>query len=417
MKMRVLGKIHILGVAVLASALQLSAATFEPDLDAEPHRYFEREATDRFTRRMEHLGSERMPLDRSGELAFVKSLLKALEIPESSQLLVFSNTSLQLSLINPSNPRALYFNDDLYLGWVPGGKIEVATIDAELGAVFYIFDIPRDGGPVRVERAKRCMNCHANEDTFEVPGLVVKSVAPAAGGGSLDTFRKELSGHGVPISERFGGWHVTADAGLPGHLGNKVGRLFQGEITWTPLEPGKRFSWSRYPVPSSDLVAHLVHEHQVGGVNRMVRAQYRIRALRHAAGGALGKDALVEVDGDVKEIVRYLLFADEAPLKSGNLSVDGDFASAFSAGRKLAGGRSLKDLDLRTRLFRYRCSYLVHTPLFVGLDPELRRRVLEGMRVALAPGEGPPEFRYLAEDEKQAIRAILQETVSGWGGK
>lgn len=417
MKTRAFREIPVLGVAVLASVLSLSSATFEPDLDAEPHRYFEREATDRFTRRMGDLGSERMPLDRSSELAFVKSLLKALEIPESSQLLVFSNTSLQLSLINPSNPRALYFNDDLYLGWVPGGKIEVATIDAELGAVFYIFDIPRDGGPVRVERAKRCMNCHANEDTFEVPGLAVKSVAPAAGGGSLDTFRKELSGHGVPISERFGGWHVTGDSGLKEHLGNKVGRLFQGDITWTPLEPGKRFAWSRYPVPTSDLVAHLVHEHQVGGVNRMVRAQYRIRALRHGGGGVLGKEALARVDADAKEIVRYVLFADEVPLKAGNLSVEGDFVTAFGAGRKMVGGRSLKDFDLRTRLFRHRCSFLVHTPLFGGLDPELRKRVLDGMRAALAPGEGAPEFRYLGEDEKQGIRAILHETVPGWGGK
>lgn len=417
MKTRAFGKIPDLGVAVLASVLSLSSATFEPDLDAEPHRYFEREATDRFTRRMGELGSERMPLDRSSELAFVKSLLKALEIPESSQLLVFSNTSLQLSLINPSNPRALYFNDDLYLGWVPGGKIEVATIDAQLGAVFYIFDIPRDGGPVRVERAKRCMNCHANEDTFEVPGLAVKSVAPAAGGGSLDTFRKELSGHGVPISERFGGWHVTGDSGLKEHLGNKMGRLFQGDISWTPLEPGQRFSWSRYPVPTSDLVAHLVHEHQVGGVNRMVRAQYRIRALRHAAGGILGKEALAEVDADAKEIVRYLLFADEVPLKAGNLSIDGDFATAFTKGSRSVGGRSLKDFDLRTRLFRHRCSFLVHTALFDGLDPELRKRVLDGMRAALAPGQGAPEFRNLAEDEKQGIRAILQESVPGWGGK
>jgi hypothetical protein len=405
------------GVAVMASVWRLSAATFEPELDAVPHRYFEREATDRFTRRMGDLGSERLPLDRSSELAFVKSLLKALEVPESSQMLVFSNTSLQLSLINPSNPRALYFNDDLYLGWVPGGKIEVATIDAELGAVFYIFDIPQEGGPVRVERAKRCMNCHANEDTFEVPGLVVKSVAPAVGGGSLDAFRKELSGHGVPISERFGGWHVTGDAGVKGHLGNQLGRLYQGEITWTPLEPGKRFGWNRYPVPTSDLVAHLVHEHQVGGVNRMVRAQYRIRALRHVGGGVLGKEASAEVDADVREVVRYLLFADEVPLTAGALSSEGDFARAFVVGRKAVGGRSLKDLELRTRLFRHRCSFLVHTPLFAGLDPELRKRVLDGMGMALAPGEGAVEFRYLGEDEKQTIRGILRETVAGWGGR
>ena len=204
---------------------------------------------------------------------------------------------------------------------------------------------------------------------------------------------------------------------MKGHLGNQLGRLYQGEITWTPLEPGKRFAWNRYPVPTSDLVAHLVHEHQVGGVNRMVRAQYRIRALRHAGGGVLGKEASAEVDADVREVVRYLLFADEFPLTAGAVSSDGGFARAFAVGRKAVGGRSLKDLELRTRLFRHRCSFLVHTPLFEGLDPELRKRVLDGMGVALAPGEGAVEFRYLGEDEKQAIRGILRETVAGWGGR
>jgi hypothetical protein len=183
------------------------------------------------------------------------------------------------------------------------------------------------------------------------------------------------------------------------------------------LEPGKRFAWNRYPVPTSDLVAHLVHEHQVGGVNRMVRAQYRIRALRHVGGGVLGKEASAEVDADVREVVRYLLFADEVPLTAGALLSEGDFARAFVVGRKAVGGRSLKDLELRTRLFRHRCSFLVHTPLFAGLDPELRKRVLDGMGMALAPGEGAVEFRYLGEDEKQTIRGILRETVAGWGGR
>lgn len=258
-------------------------------LDSEPHRYFQRTAQDRFSRRIPELAEGRLPLDRSSERAFLKSLLQALGIPESSQLLVFSNTSLQLSLINPGNPRALYFSDDLYLGYVPGGKIEVATIDAELGAVFYIFDIPRNDSRVVVERARRCMNCHANEDTLKVPGLSVKSVAPGPGGGSLDTFHAGQSGHPVPLSERFGGWYVTGTGGFDQHWGNRMGRLFQGELSATPLEPGTQFSFARYPVDTSDLLAHLLHEHQVGGFNRLIRAQYRFRELRHQNQGALPK--------------------------------------------------------------------------------------------------------------------------------
>jgi hypothetical protein len=407
------GALALTLMAVVASG----AAEFEPDLSAEAHRYFDRVPTDRFTRRLDELEGGRVELDRSSELAFVKSLLKALGIPESSQMLVFSNTSLQLSLINPSNPRALYFNDELYLGWVPGGKIEMATIDAELGAVFYIFDVPRSGGNIRVERARRCMNCHANEDTFHVPGLAVKSVAPAAGGGSLDSFRKEISGHGVPLAERFGGWHVTGDGGMDGHLGNRMGKLFQGEITWTPLEPGKRFDWNRYPVSTSDLLPHLVHEHQVGGVNRMARAQYRVRELRAAGKGTLSAVAQSAVEEDARELVRYLLFADEVALPSAGLPGDESFRTDFAKARVAVEGRSLKDFDLKTRMFRYRCSFLVHTPQFAGLDPEVRGRVLRGLESALASGGTNPEFRYLGEDEKAVIRSILRAKVAGFMGR
>ena len=196
-----------------------------------------------------------------------------------------------------------------------------------------------------------------------------------------------------------------------------MGKLFQGEITWTPLEPGKRFDWNRYPVATSDLLAHLVHEHQVGGVNRMTRAQYRVRELRAAGNGTLGPAAQSAVESDARDIVRYFLFADEVPLPSGGISGDDAFRRDFAKARVIVEGRSLKDLQLKTRLFRYRCSYLVHSPQFAGLDAEVRRRVLRGMESALAPGGGDPEFRYLAEDEKAAIRSILREAVAGFAGR
>ena len=63
----------------------------------------------------------------------------------------------------PRSPRALFFNEDIYLGWAQGGKIEIVSVDPDLGGVFYIFDIPRNGQPPRPERATACMNCHARE--------------------------------------------------------------------------------------------------------------------------------------------------------------------------------------------------------------------------------------------------------------
>src|SRR5207249_6740608 len=159
------------------------------------------------------LEAGQIELDRSSEKAFVASLLKALDIPASSQMLVFSTTSLQLSLISPSNPRALYFNDEVYLGYVPGGRIEIVSLDPELGGIYYIFEIPKEAAPLRIERSERCMNCHAADDTGHVPGLVIKSVIPGPTGGSLIAHRLGQIGHGVRFDERFGGWYVTgADA-------------------------------------------------------------------------------------------------------------------------------------------------------------------------------------------------------------
>ena len=390
------------------------AAEWEPDLDSEPHRYFQRTAVDRFSRRIPELAAGGLPLDRSSERAFLKSLLRALDIPESSQLLVFSNTSLQLSLINPDNPRALYFSDDLYLGYVPGGKIEVATLDAELGAVFYIFDIPRSDSRVVVERARRCMNCHANEDTLKVPGLSVKSVAPGPGGGSLDTFHPGQSGHTQPLAERFGGWYVTGTGGFDGHWGNRMGRLYQGELSATPLEPGTRFSFERYPVATSDLLAHLLHEHQVGGVNRLIRAQYRFRELRHRNGGSVPQALPPDLETELADLLSYLLFAQEAPLPASGIPGNPALREGFARNRKVVDGHSLKDLDLRTRLLRFRCSYLVHTPFFEGLDADLRRRILRDLDHALSPEKRNAASRHLSDSEAAVIRTILRATVPGF---
>ena len=398
-------------VGVLGSAL---ASEWEPDLDSEPHRYFQRTAVDRFSRRIPELAAGGLPLDRSSERAFLKSLLRALDIPESSQLLVFSNTSLQLSLINPDNPRALYFSDDLYLGYVPGGKIELATLDAELGAVFYIFDIPRSDSRVVVERARRCMNCHANEDTLKVPGLSVKSVAPGPGGGSLDTFHPGQSGHTQPLAERFGGWYVTGTGGFDGHWGNRMGRLYQGELSATPLEPGTRFSFERYPVATSDLLAHLLHEHQVGGVNRLIRAQYRFRELRHRNGGSVPQALPPDLETELADLLSYLLFAQEAPLPASGIPGNPAFRDGFARNRKVVDGHSLKDLDLRTRLLRFRCSYLVHTPFFEGLDADLRRRILRDLDHALSPEKRNAASRHLSDSEAAVIRTILRATVPGF---
>ncbi len=398
---------------ILPALLCLAAALPEPDfrdLDRPPHEYHARVPRDRFTRLKADLESGRLAIDGSSEKAFVTSLLRVLEIPVTSQMLVFSTTSLQLRLITPANPRALYFNEDIYIGWVPGGRVEVLSLDPELGAVFYIFDPPRDGAPVRVERSERCMNCHAGEDTGRVPGIIVKSVVPGPTGGSLDTLRPGQAGHGVPFDQRFGGWYVTGRNAIS-PWGNAIGHFSAGQIEKTTIVPGTRFDFARYPVPTSDILPQLLHEHQAGFVNRVVEAGYRARTWLHADGARLTVAHAASLDEQARLLTRYLLFADEAPLLPG-MEVDAAFRADFLKTRRAApGGASLKDFELQTRLFRNRCSYMIYNPVFAALPRELKQRIYAQMGAALSTVKPSAEYAYLPVAEKQAIRSILKATL------
>ena len=75
---------------------------------------------------------------------------------------------------------------------------------------------------------------------------------------------------------------------------------------------------------------------------------------------------------------------------------------------------SLRDLDLRTRLFKHRCSYMIHSAAFAGLPPALKQRVFAQLRTALNGAEQDPDFAYLPSAEKKAIAQILTETVKGF---
>lgn len=402
----------------LACLQPLGATELDPlDFTAPPHRYHERIPNDPFTRLKGRLESGEVPLDRSSELGFLRSLLRVLGIPESSQLLVFSTTSLQLGLISPSNPRALYFNEDTYVGWVPGGRIEIVSIDPELGAIFYIFDIPRDSAPIRAERSGRCMNCHAGEDAGFVPGLVVKSVLPGPSGGSLDSFRLVPAGHAVPFETRFGGWHLTGANGFSNHWGNLTGRLQEGTLVRIPNPLGDRFRLDRYPVPTSDFVAHCVHEHQIGYFNRAIAAGYRVRTYLQTDGSLLKPAHQREVDANAEELVRYLLLADEAPFPSAAIRNDTssgyrrDFAQQH---RVASGAASLKDLDLTTHLFRHHCSYLIHSAQFQSLPALLRDAVIERIRGALRETDPDSKMAPIDDEERRFLRTFLSHTVPGF---
>ena len=408
-------------VAVFAFVLFLSTGLFFAaekedlsfaDLEAPEHDYWNRPLNDPFTKLKDDLEQGIMNLDESSEKAYLESLLEALKIPVSSQMLVYSTTSLQLSLISPRTPRALYFNEEIYLGYVQGGRIEIVSIDPEIGGIFYIFDLPRNGKRPVAERSRRCMNCHSDEDTHEIPGLVIKSVVPGPTGGSLESYRRARTGHDIPFSDRFGGWHVTGAEGIGPHWGNHTGRFTPEGIVTTPLPPGEKFDWAVFPVATSDFLAHLLHEHQVGFVNRVVQVQYRLRTALKRSNGRLSDEDRKEVSRLVEELTRYLLFADEAPLQGKGLQCDALYQDEFLANRRRSSkGDSLKDLDLTTHIFRNRCSYMIYSPVFQNLPVGFKKRIYARIGEALSLTKSDPEFAFFSPDEKTRVRTILKETL------
>ena len=316
-----------------------AAETQEPrviDFKAAPHSYLEAQPKDRFAELQEKVQQGEVKLDTSNDKAFLSSLLEALNIPITSQIMVFSASSLQSEIINPRNPRSLYFNEDTYLGWVPGGLVEIIAADPEMGPMFYVYDRLQPGGPVPgVQRSTKCMNCHAGNATRRLPGLIAESLLVSQAGSSLETYRRDVQGHQIPLEDRFGGWHLTGDHHLSSHKANVMGLAQNRKIEKTPVPPGQFSDLGLHLLPTSDILPHLIHEHQIGFENRLVYAIYTLRQLKHENRGLLGAAAKAEIEERAQEMARYIMFADEAKFPSRGITGDPAYALDFLRDRKV----------------------------------------------------------------------------------
>lgn len=362
-------------------SLLLATATAAPiDYNAPPHNYLQRTPQDRFTKAM----AADAALDLTGELPLLKSLLKKLDIPVSTQLMLFSATSLQSGIINPHNPRALYWNGDTTVGFVPGGRVEIASLDAEAGMVFFISDTIRPGQSPRFVRSDKCLNCHADAPSNHLPGLVLDSVAVNSSGGSLATYRHDEMGHTVPLEQRFGGWHLTGGHHLTKTHANLVSQLDGDKMTTTPNPPGTFCNLQRYPLPTSDILPHLVHEHYVGFINHVVTAIYKARE---------GDDA--QLDAVAKRFADYILFKQEAKLPANGIIGDPGFIRDFQSPPNV-----LREFDLKTRIFKFPCSYLLLTPTWQAVPPPIRQRVYALVKPVVSPSA--------------AVVSALQKALPDW---
>ncbi len=414
-------KIHVPVLIALSVAFSSPGQDVNySDLFSPVHGYQTRELNDPFTRLIADIESGKRELDNRSSKAFIASILEYLDVPASSQLLIFSRTSLQTRRISGSNPRAVYFNENVYVGYIPGGSVEIVSLDPELGGIFYIFKVPKgEAQPVFERGGRLCTDCHSVSKTRRVPGLLTRSVIPASNWGKLVAFRDDEMGHQIPLSERFGGWHVTGEPGIFDHKGNLKGEKVGGKIVTDAIEPGTEFDWSAYLTETSDILPHLILEHQTGFMNLVLEATYRARTYQHIGKGEMKPEHVAVLHGLAGELVRYLLFADEAKFPAGGIRVDPQYREDFLADRKEASnGISLKDLDLETRMFKHRCSYLIYSDVFQATSDLFKQRVYQVLGEAISTEKPNPDFAYLSVTEKEAIRGILRETLSdlpeGW---
>lgn len=336
--------------------------------------------------------------DKTG---YIKSVLDLLNVPVESQVMVYTQTSLQTQYIKMDNPRAIYFNDRVSVGYIRGaGLIEIVAQDPAMGSIFYTINEANVSLPTAGRDSANCLRCHLSWDTLGVPGMSVlttfprKSDADYANGGFVDHYK--------PISERWGGWYVTGKKLPPRHMGNFP--LFMPK----PLpQPAPRvslegvFNLDGYLTPYSDVVALMVLEHQATFSNLVTRATWETR---------LGEEMRIAEAADA--LADYMLFVDEAKIPGGGIEGSSGFTDKFVAsGVKDSKGRSLRELDLKTRLQKYPLSYMIYSPAFQALPEAPKNLVMEKINRVLAGEMKDPKYAYFTPEVRTAIREILGDTL------
>jgi len=352
-------------------------------------------------------GSATLKHDES--TGYLRSVLDALGVPVESQMMVFSQTSFQASLIRMHNPRAVFFTDTVAVGYIRGAKvIEVAAQDPTQGVVFY--ELAQDAGSKPTfKRNNDCLACHLSWETLGVPGLMVQSVYPLKDENSYANGFTTV--HGSPLDQRWGGWWVTGDPGGARHIGNvsvmynDKGSKLANPTRSLPSLDGL-FDLKGYLAPYSDVVALLVIDHQANMTNLITRTGWEARL----AAASRSQSASTRVTEAARDLVDYMLFVDEAPLVGPVKSTSG-FAESFVArGPRDGQGRSLRELDLRRRLFKYPCSYMIYTPAFDALPPAAKNAVYSRLWEVLSGKDASPRYKGLVAQDRQAIVSILRET-------
>lgn len=384
---------------------------------------------DPIARLQARLDAGAVTLAHDSVLGYLPALLKALDIPVSSQVLVFSRTSLQTDRIAPWSPRALYFNDDVYVGYVLESPfLEIGSVDPAKGGVFYT--LPQEPRPRAAfqRETTTCLMCHSSRSaTGGVPGFMVLSTAADRHGYPITGVHEGSTSDVTPVAQRFGGYYVT---GTGPHAGNVYAPLLGHEVHDKPAFRARfrlqferadsnartslagLFDTTAYLHGQSDVVALMVLTHQTVVHNLIMAVHEAAReAIMEAAIGAVRTDSLQapvtpRLRGAVDNLARALLFVKEARLTAplrGTTRFAQDFAQR---GVRDRAGRSLRDFDLTQRLFKHPASFLIYSEAFDAL-PRMARRAVYARLADILEGREPSD---LSATERQAVTEILRET-------
>jgi hypothetical protein len=362
-------------------------------------------------------GAVSLAFDDAGG-GYLRAVLAQLGISAESQILVFSKTGIQSAATSPQNPRALYFDDSVVVGYIAGARyLEVAAHDPEQGVVFYTIDQTIKTKP-SIERSAACLTCHVSSVTLEVPGLITRSNFMSADGSVIPQLGFHTVDHRTPLARRWGGWYVTGNYTTPayggiGHMGNvttsvhpisgPVATSNEVFIDWINSAPERR----GYPSPDSDIAALMVFDHQVRAVNLLTRLNWESRVAASTGAPNFAGGTLREL---VDELTDYLLFVDEVPPPA-RLTPRPGFARYFAAAAPMdRHGRSLRQLDLENRLLRYPCSYMVYSRAFDNLPVVARDAVYQRMWTILSGTETSATYAHLSAADRRAVTEILRDT-------
>jgi hypothetical protein len=414
----------LISAAALSIAIVNSASTSgqkrEPwpgVLDEHPDiQYASRPTTDRVARLNRAITQNGRSLQRDSRTGYLLAVLEALGVPVESQLLVFSKTGVQRAYTSPQNPRALFFDQSVAVGYAPGAPvIELAAHDPQQGVVFYTLD-QAAAAPVFTRRTS-CLTCHVSASTLDVPGMIVRSNTVGDDGNVMPQTGSHDVNHQTPHPDRWGGWFVTSEDAAPpyaqmAHAGNIT---FSGRgdtsnqvfVDWLNSSPETR----GYLSSSSDIVGLLVFDHQMHAINLLTRLNWESRVASSNGDAADGT-----VRRLVNELADYLLFAGEAPPLVPLTPRPGFAASLESRTPKDHRGRSFGQLDMVNRLLRYPCSYMVYSDAFDGLSPAVKEAVYRRMLDVLSRNDPHVTRARLTADDRRAILEILRDTKPDFPG-